>query len=81
MITVPSLLLISFALYNIGGYPGLIIIGIGYLGSLFNVLRMCIKVSFTDPGIIPKVKSDLINYSVSNQHVSFREGVEIKVSS
>ena len=47
-----------------------------YLASLANVLRTLFLTAFTDPGIIPKIRSSEINYN-RTYSVAYRSPDEI----
>jgi hypothetical protein len=57
LILIPSTPVLVFTCYGIGGWPGSVFIGIPYLISVVNTIRLVMKVALTDPGIIPKLKS------------------------
>lgn len=49
--------------YTLGGLLGSIIIGLLYLPFVINTLRLYILCSYTEPGIIPRVRSNKIDYN------------------
>ena len=57
LILIPSTPVLVFTCYGIGGWAGSVFIGIAYLISVVNTIRLVMKVALTDPGIIPKLKS------------------------
>lgn len=78
MIGGPSALVFIFSCHAIGGWYGTFFLGIPYLMSCANTLRILLNVALTDPGIIPKIRSSSINYN-RNYSVSYREKDELKV--
>ena len=76
LIAGPSILVFIFTCYGIGGLYGTFFLGIPYLISLCNSLRVLINVTQTDPGIIPKLRSQNINYN-RNYSVAYREANEL----
>ena len=61
--------------YGIGEWVGVIFLGIVECLPLANTLRMFILCSYTEPGVIPKVRSDKIDYNKSH-YVAYRNPAE-----
>ena len=76
LIGVPSLMVFIFTCHIIGGWYGTFLLGFPYLASMANTLRNLLNVALTDPGIIPKIRSENINYNRTYQ-VDYRETDEL----
>ena len=63
--------------YGIAGWWGTVLLGLPYLASLLNVLRNLYLCAMTEPGIIPKVRSQEINYN-KTYFVAYRSADEIQ---
>ena len=63
--------------YGIAGWYGTVLLGLPYLASLLNVLRNLYLCAMTEPGIIPKVRSQEINYN-KTYFVAYRSADEIQ---
>lgn len=75
VILLPALFVMSYTNYSIGGWWGLPFIDILFLVPLVNTLRLYLMCSYTEPGIIPRVRSTKIDYNKTH-YVAYRIGDE-----
>ena len=76
LVLFPSVPVLIFTTYGIGGWIGSVFLGIPYLISMVNSIRLVMQVALTDPGIIPKLKSSEINYN-KTYNVLYRNTEEL----
>ena len=76
IIILPSAVSIVFSTYGIGEWFGIGFIGVPYLASMINTLRLLVLVAFTDPGIVPRIQNSEIRYEMRHK-VVYREADEI----
>jgi hypothetical protein len=72
LIILPSLGCLVFTVMEIGPLPVVILVFLFYTLGLVNSVRLLVKVAFTDPGIIPRVKNSAIDYE-KKYKVRYRE--------
>jgi len=65
----------DFRTHTVGGIAGIIILDLIFLLPLVNSLRMFMLCTYTEPGIIPKVRSTKIDYNKTH-YVAYRNGDE-----
>jgi hypothetical protein len=58
-----------------GGILGMILLDAIFLLPLVNTIRMFVLCTYTEPGIIPRVRSSKIDYNKTH-YVSYRTGDE-----
>lgn len=62
-------------MYEIGGWVAIVFLNIPYLLPVLNTLRFFMLCTYTEPGVIPKVRSAKIDYNKTH-YVSYRTGQE-----
>ncbi len=62
--------------YSLGGWYGAVLIGLIELAFVGNAVRLFILATYTEPGIIPRITSNKIDYSRTH-YVEYKSMEEI----
>jgi len=66
MIVPPAFFIVTFVLWSMTryfGYVGCVFLAIFYLLVVINAARFFVMCTFTEPGVIPKIRSEKIDYN------------------